>query len=236
MGNNNKTQENNKQIIVYNNKLHENSQYLNIKRKLVNPYVYSRLIIEKYLYNFSNNNDISRINNFMYIGNYSTSTNRDLLKKYGITHILTALSDFNPAYPDDFKYCHIESYDDLNENLVYKFPESNLFIKDAQDTGGRVYIHCMCGVSRSVSLAIAYLLFLRQLNYDKMNETERFNNKIERNLELTSNPIYKELIQKDEIYREIHQDILYELISIKKYREKANPNKSFLKQLNEYYK
>jgi protein-tyrosine phosphatase len=234
MGNNN-TQVNNNQIVVYNNKLHENYQLLNIKRKLVNPYVYSRLIIEKYLYNFSSNNDISRINDFMYIGNYSTSTNREVLKKNGITHILTSLSDFNPVYPEDFKYCHIEAYDDLNENLIYKFPESNLFIKDAHDNGGKIYIHCMCGVSRSVSLAIAYLLFLRQLNYDKMDETEKLNNKIERNIELTTNPIYKELIEKDEIYREINQDILYELVSIKKYRPQANPNKSFLKQLNEYY-
>lgn len=238
MGNISLNQSNNSsrsQIVLYDNKLNDNSSLINIKRKIVNPYVYSRLWIEKNIYNFSLNNDISNINNFIYIGNYSTSTNKELLKENGITHIITALSDFNPPYPDDFKYCHIEAYDDLNENMTYKFPESNLFIKEAHDTGGKVYIHCMCGVSRSVTIALAYLLFLRQIKNDNLSEDEKLQLKLNENIDMTNDPLFQKLIDTNDVYKEIHQDITYELLLIKRKRPQANPNVSFLKQLDYYY-
>ena len=61
---------------------------INLKRYLVAPYVYSRLLCEKYIYNFGQNNDISNINDFIYIGNHSSGTNLELLKQHGITHIV----------------------------------------------------------------------------------------------------------------------------------------------------
>lgn len=211
------------------------SSLINIKRYFVTPYVYSRLICEKYLYNFGHNNDISNIDNFIYIGNHSTSTNKNLLKQYGITHIVTALSSFNPSHPGDFKYEHICAYDDLNEDMKFKFPNSNSFMWDAEKSGGKVYIHCMCGVSRSVTIALAYMLFKRQLENDNMKSNQIIDRRIEERAEIINDDCYKELLQTDQIYNSLGNDLIYELVKIKRKRPVANPNKSFLKQLNEYH-
>lgn len=213
----------------------EYSRLIQFKRYFVSPYVYIRLICEKYLYNFGSNNDISQINDHIYIGNYSTSTNLELLKKNGITHIITALSSFNPPFPNDFTYFHAAAYDDLNEDLICNFFGSNTFIHNAIVNKGKIYIHCMCGVSRSVAIALAYILFVRQFS----NETDTYHKIIDRKLkqqaELNNNQIYKDLIEQDEIYSKINIDIVYELVKIKERRSVANPNKSFLKQLNKFY-
>ena len=39
------------------------------------------------------------------------------------------------------------------------------FIQGAIDKGGAVFIHCYAGVSRSVTLAIAYLIYAKQMTF-----------------------------------------------------------------------
>lgn len=218
-----------------NDNLYENSSSIKLKRFFVDPYVYSRLIIENNIFNFNYNTDITQLTDNIFIGNYSTSTNLQLLKKNNITHILTVLSDFYPPYPDDFKYLHIEAYDDINENLIYKFPISNLFLKEVEDTNGKVYVHCMRGASRSVTLILAYLLFKRQIKYDMMTEFEKIELRIKEDTERTTSPLYKELIKNNESYISFDNDIIYELLRIKEKRSIALPNISFMKQLQNYY-
>ena len=41
------------------------------------------------------------------------------------------------------------------------------FIEEVKNQGGRVLIHCMQGVSRSVSLIICYLIFTRKYNFEE---------------------------------------------------------------------
>ena len=130
----------------------------NIPIFIKNIYVHFRLFLENYLINLSDNNDISQINDKLFIGNISTATNKKLLKENGITHIIDILSQRFEPYPDDFEYLHIYAYDTVDWNLTYSFPITNLFIKDALKNGGKVYIHCMCGISRSISILLAYLM------------------------------------------------------------------------------
>ena len=130
----------------------------NIPIFIKNIYVPLRLFLENYVINLSDNNDISQINDKLFVGNISTATNKELLKKNGITHIIDILSQRFEPYPDDFEYLHIYAYDTVDWNLTYSFPITNLFIKDALKNGNKVYIHCMCGVSRSISILLAYLM------------------------------------------------------------------------------
>jgi len=125
---------------------------------LKNIYVPIRILLENYLVNFNNNNDISQITDNIYVGNLSTGTNKELLKELGITHVVSALSHFYPPHPDDFQYLHVYAYDVIDFDISKDFENSNQFIDDAIKNGGKVYIHCMCGVSRSVTLTIAYLM------------------------------------------------------------------------------
>lgn len=130
----------------------------NIPIFIKNIYVPFRLFLENYVINLSDNNDISQINDKLFIGNISTATNKKLLKENGITHIINILSQRFEPYPEDFEYLHIYAYDIVDWDLTYSFPITNLFIKDALKNGGKVYIHCMCGVSRSISILLAYLM------------------------------------------------------------------------------
>ena len=51
------------------------------------------------------------------------------------------------------------------ENMSRHFMASIKFIQGAIDKGGAVFIHCYAGVSRSVTLAIAYLIYAKQMTF-----------------------------------------------------------------------
>ena len=130
----------------------------NIPLFVKNIYVPVRLFFENYIINLADNNDINEVADNLYVGNISTATNKPLLKEKGITHIINILSQRFEPYPSDFEYMHIHAYDVVNWTLIYNFQATNLFIRDALKNGGKVYIHCMCGISRSVSVLLAYLM------------------------------------------------------------------------------
>lgn len=46
--------------------------------------------------------------------------------------------------------------DDPDENILIRLPEACQFIESALDSGGRIYVHCMMGISRSVTVVCAY--------------------------------------------------------------------------------
>ncbi|ELR08640.1 tyrosine protein phosphatase yvh1 [Pseudogymnoascus destructans] len=85
------------------------------------------------------------------------------LKEAGITHIVSALR-FNYKETkgwENYTHCNVQIDDMDDENLIEHFPTVVQFIKDALAGGGGVLIHCAMGKSRSVTLAIAYLLATR---------------------------------------------------------------------------
>ena len=61
--------------------------YLEIKRKLYKIYLNQKCWIENYFYNFQDKNEITELYPNIFIGNYSTSTNKQLLLDKNITHL-----------------------------------------------------------------------------------------------------------------------------------------------------
>lgn len=123
-------------------------------------YVYSRIHIENNFFNFSDNNDFNMIYPNLYVSNYSTCTNLELLQKLGITNIVTVLPTFSPPFPENFQYFHIPSYDDESDKLGNYFEMANKYIANVLENGGKVLIHCMVGRSRSVSILASFLLYI----------------------------------------------------------------------------
>lgn len=132
--------------------------------KKINYFLYdcaisTRVWFEANIINFSSKNDISKITNNIYVGNLSTSTNKELLIKNGITHIICIMSQPKAHFPKDFTYLSINAYDIPEYDLTYSFPISNSFIDEVVKNDKKVYVHCMCGASRSVSLVLSYLMW-----------------------------------------------------------------------------
>jgi len=50
------------------------------------------------------------------------------------------------------------------ENLGKHFGSCNRFIKGAIESGGKVFVHCYAGVSRSAAIGIAYIM--QEMDYN----------------------------------------------------------------------
>ena len=142
--------------------LDEPGFFYNLLHILDDIYVYGRTVIENNYFNLSDNVDFNLVYPNIYIGNYSTSTNLELLQGLGITHIITVLPTFNPPFPDKFVYLHVQAYDDETQNLEPFFQQTNKFISDALTQRGKLLIHCMVGRSRSVSVFLAFIIHVMQ--------------------------------------------------------------------------
>ena len=107
----------------------------------------------------------------LYLGDIFSWSNKYMLKKSGITHILTMAAGMKPLYPKDFIYKWFDIYDLPTENLLPHLPDAIAFIKNAINMGGNILVHWYAGVSRSASTVIAYLMvekgasFVNAVNY-----------------------------------------------------------------------
>lgn len=115
---------------------------------------------------------MSRILPGLYIGTLKDSQDRAQLKSHHITHIVSVYEEAreNPHYKD-IKYFCIRAADSPQEDLQKYFPDAIEFIHRARTLeNGNVLIHCLAGVSRSVTIAIAYIMTCTELSFqDAMN-------------------------------------------------------------------
>ncbi|KAG9103337.1 hypothetical protein FRC07_010014, partial [Ceratobasidium sp. 392] len=94
----------------------------------------------------------------LYLSSLTAARNADSLNGLRITHILTILD-----FPVEFQGWSgsrlvIKLSDGLESNLLVRFDESVEFIERGIRGGGNVLVHCMQGLSRSVTVAAAYLI------------------------------------------------------------------------------
>lgn len=83
-----------------------------------------------------------------------------MLKKYGITHIINCAADYSANYFDDhIKYKKYHLKDHVREQIECIFYDAISFIEDARSNNGKVYVHCVQGVSRSATVCLAYLIY-----------------------------------------------------------------------------
>jgi len=102
--------------------------------------------------------DAHQITDNLFIGDVASACNKEELKKIGITHVLTAILGAKAPFPKDFVYKNVSIRDMEAEDIYPHLKESVNFIDTAIGGGGKVYVHCICGVSRSATLVAAYLM------------------------------------------------------------------------------
>lgn len=102
----------------------------------------------------------------LFLGNASHSEDLKSLKKYNIKYILNVTPDLPNVFERDghIKYLQIPITDHWSQDLAGHFPNAIKFIDEARSKGVGVLVHCLAGVSRSVTVTLAYIMFARTLS------------------------------------------------------------------------
>ncbi|XP_058792764.1 dual specificity protein phosphatase Mpk3 [Phymastichus coffea] len=96
----------------------------------------------------------------LYLGNAANSEDSESLARHRITYILNVTPDLPNVFEGDgsIKYMQIPISDHWSQNLAEHFPEAIQFIEEARNADKGVLVHCLAGISRSVTVTVAYLM------------------------------------------------------------------------------
>ncbi|KAL7210270.1 hypothetical protein ACSBR1_031772 [Camellia fascicularis] len=109
----------------------------------------------------------------LYLGSVGATVNKTALKSLNVTHILTVANSLGPAHPNDFVYKVVSVPDRADINIAQYFDECFNFIDGAKRMHGGVMVHCFAGISRSVTIVVAYLMKKRGMSLSEALEHVR---------------------------------------------------------------
>ncbi|NXR62993.1 DS13B phosphatase, partial [Rhadina sibilatrix] len=106
----------------------------------------------------------------IYLGDAWAARSKTILQGLNITHILNAadgpysINTGAKYYADlQIEYYGVEAFDDPSFDLSIFFYDAANFIGKAYSSGGRVFVHCAMGVSRSATLVLAFLMIYENM-------------------------------------------------------------------------
>lgn len=130
-------------------------------------------IDEKEYYRLQQNIDCDEVYPNIFLGDFETAKNkRYLLDKLKITHLLNCAegkkfgfcrSDRSYYSDTPIKYLGLPILDVPTQDISQYFRTAADFIEDALNSGGKIYVHCLVGVSRSATCVLAFLMLKRNM-------------------------------------------------------------------------
>ncbi|XP_020832325.1 dual specificity protein phosphatase 22 isoform X2 [Phascolarctos cinereus] len=110
-------------------------------------------------------NGMNKILPGLYIGNFKDARDAEQLSKNKVTHILSIHDSARPML-EGLKYLCIPAADSPSQNLTRHFKESIRFIHECRLRGEGCLVHCLAGVSRSVTLVVAYIMTITDFGWE----------------------------------------------------------------------
>ncbi|KAM4835676.1 dual specificity protein phosphatase 22 isoform 2-T2 [Thomomys bottae] len=117
-------------------------------------------------------NGMNKILSGLYIGNFKDARDMEQLSKNKVTHILSVHDSARPML-EGVKYLCIPAADSPSQNLTRHFKESIKFIHECRLQGEGCLVHCLAGVSRSVTLVVAYIMVVTDFGWEDALHTVR---------------------------------------------------------------
>ncbi|KAF7493396.1 Dual specificity protein phosphatase 22 [Sarcoptes scabiei] len=112
--------------------------------------------------------NMNKILDGLFIGNIRDSRNFEQLKANSITHMVSIHDDTAlGSRIEGIKYLLIGITDSPHQNIIKFIPKCNDFIHSARLAGGNVLIHCLAGMSRSVSIVAGYLISVTSITINE---------------------------------------------------------------------
>ena len=105
------------------------------------------------------NHPATRVLPHLYLGNMRDASDLEALERLGVRYVLNVTSK-PPVYElrPGIHYKQLEAADNSFQNLRQFFEEAFDFIDLARDSNSGVLVHCQAGISRSPTIAVAYLM------------------------------------------------------------------------------
>ncbi|XP_007947535.1 dual specificity protein phosphatase 8 [Orycteropus afer afer] len=102
---------------------------------------------------------LTRILPHLYLGSQKDVLNKDLMTQNGISYVLNASNSCpKPDFICESHFMRIPVNDNYCEKLLPWLDKSVEFIDKAKLSSCQVIVHCLAGISRSATIAIAYIM------------------------------------------------------------------------------
>ena len=188
-----------------------------MKKKLARffPMVYNTLKffgIKNAIYK-KDTNPIDHIIDNIYLGDFRTADNMDILRQYNITHIINCAFNLPNKFPNEITYKRLDLRDEPDQPLIEILEEAYEFIKENKDKN--IFVHCVFGKSRSASVVIFYIMKEKKINFQEAkNFVKNIRSIVEPNsgFELELNKYYEDHIANDNNKNKIDEENKNEII------------------------
>ncbi|CAL8093736.1 unnamed protein product [Orchesella dallaii] len=110
----------------------------------------------------------------LYLGNAAISAELSILERNNIKHILNVTPDLPNVFESgNIRYLQIPISDHWTQSMLHYFPAAIQFIDEGRSKEEGVLVHCLAGISRSVTITMAYLMFKMALSLNEAYDLVR---------------------------------------------------------------
>ena len=160
---------------------------------------------------------ISMVTPSIFLGGLVCARKRKWLKKRGVTHIVNLASMIRPhkPFPEDFIYKTYYLLDSKNANISTIFLDAIEFMDEAIENGGKIYVHCQQGVSRSCTIVLMYLMWKEKITYMAIENKVKSIRKI-----CSPNPgfIMQLILWQKRLFEPVTQPLVFQITSQSSYQ------------------